>query len=162
MMEPQAAAVVPAIAGAQSDYPRRAVKIVVPVPPGNVLDSAPRIIGEKLSQRWGQPVIVENRAGAASNLGAETVWKSEPDGYTLLITPPGPLVVSQHVYPKLGFDPTTFVPVTTVLKFPFVLTVHPKVPVTNLADLIARAKANPGKITFASPGVSSNTCAFRW
>jgi len=148
-------AAAPALSIAQPDYPRRAVKFVVPVPPGNVLDSTPRIIGEKLSQRWHQPMVVENRAGAASNLGAEAVWKSEPDGYTLLVTPPGPLVVSQHVYAKLGFDPTTFTPVSTLLKFPFVLTVHPKVPVASLAELIARAKANPGKITFASPGLSS-------
>ena len=77
---------------AQTDFPRRAVKFVVPVPPGNMLDSMPRIIGEKLSPRWSQPVIVENRPGAASNLGAEAVFKSEPDGYTLLVTPPGPLV----------------------------------------------------------------------
>ncbi len=115
----------------------------------------PRIIGEKLAMRWNQPVIVENRPGAASNLGAEAVWKSEPDGYTLLVTPPGPLVVSQHVYPKLGFDPATFVPVSTLIRFPFILVVNPKLPVSNLAELIARAKANPGKVTFGSPGVSS-------
>ncbi len=99
-------------ATAQTDFPRRTVKFVVPVPPGNMLDSMPRIIGDKLSARWSQPVIVENRPGAASNLGAEMVWKSEPDGYTLLVSPPGPLVVSQHVYPKLGFDPAAFVPVS--------------------------------------------------
>src|SRR5262249_36604966 len=80
----------PAIALAQTDFPRRAVKFVVPVPPGNTLDSTPRIIGDKLSVRWGQPVVIENRPGAASNLGAEAVFKSEPDGYTLLVTPPGP------------------------------------------------------------------------
>ena len=86
--------------------------------------SMPRIIGEKLSARWGQPVIVENRPGAASNLGSEAVAKSEPDGYTLLVSPPGPLAVSQHVYPKLGFDPTAFVPVTTLIQFPFILVVN--------------------------------------
>jgi tripartite-type tricarboxylate transporter receptor subunit TctC len=129
---------------AQTDFPRRTVKFVVPVPPGNML-----------SVRWSQPVIVENRAGAASNLGAEMVWKSDPDGYTLLVSPPGPLVVSQHVYPKLGFDPATFVPVSTLVRFPFILIVNPKVPVANFSELIARAKANPGKITFGSPGVSS-------
>ncbi len=140
---------------AQTDYPRRAVKFVVPVPPGNMLDSMPRIIGEKLSARWSQPVIVENRPGAASNLGAEAVFKSEPDGYTLLVTPPGPLVVSQHVYPKLGFDPTAFVPVSTLIRFPFILVVNAKMPAGNFAEFIARAKANPGKVTFGSPGVSS-------
>ena len=115
----------------------------------------PRIIGEKLSQRWSQPVIVENRPGAASNLGAEAVFKSEPDGYTLLVTPPGPLVVSQHVYPKLGFDPAAFVPVSTLIRFPFILVVNAKVPAANFAEFLARAKANPGKVTFGSPGVSS-------
>src|SRR6185503_9253570 len=148
-------AAVPIMATAQSDFPRRTVKFVVPVPPGNMLDSMPRIIGDKLSVRWNQPVIVENRAGAASNLGAELVWKSEPDGYTLLVSPPGPLVVSQHVYPKLGFDPAVFVPVSTLVRFPFILIVNPKVPVSTFSELLARAKANPGKITFGSPGVSS-------
>jgi tripartite-type tricarboxylate transporter receptor subunit TctC len=148
-------AAAPFTAAAQTDFPRRAVKFVVPVPPGNMLDSMPRIIGEKLSARWSQPVIVENRPGAASNLGTEAVFKSEPDGHTLLVSPPGPLVVSQHVYPKLGFDPMAFVPVSTLIRFPFILVVNAKTPVTNLAELIARAKANPGKVTFGSPGVSS-------
>jgi tripartite-type tricarboxylate transporter receptor subunit TctC len=149
------AAVAPATALAQADFPRRTIRFIVPVPPGTMLDTLPRIIGEKLSTRWNQPVIVENRLGAASNLGAEAVAKSEPDGYTLLVSPPGPLVVSQHVYPKLGFDPAAFVPVTTLVQFPFILIVNPKMPVATFPELIARAKANPGKITFASPGVSS-------
>lgn len=140
---------------AQTEFPRRAVRFVVPVPPGNMLDSMPRIIGEKLSARWNQPVIVENRPGAASNLGTESVFKSDPDGHTLLVSPPGPLVVSQHIYPKLGFDPAAFVPVSTLIRFPFILVVNPKVPVANFAEFLARAKANPGKITFGSPGVSS-------
>ena len=148
-------AVAPAAVLAQADFPRRAVKFIVPVPPGNTLDSTPRIIGEKLSTRWNQPVVVENRPGAASNLGAEAVFKSEPDGYTLLVTPPGPLAVSQHVYPKLGFDPAAFVPVSTLIQFPFILIVNAKAPDSTLAEFIARAKANPGKVTFGSPGVSS-------
>jgi tripartite-type tricarboxylate transporter receptor subunit TctC len=83
------------------------------------------------------------------------VFKSEPDGHTLLVSPPGPLVVSQHVYPKLGFDPTAFVPVSTLIRFPFILVVNAKAPDKSFADFIARAKANPGKVTFGSPGVSS-------
>ncbi len=121
-------AAVPFAAAAQADFPRRAVKFVVPVPPGNMLNSMPRIIGEKLSARWSQPVVVENRPGAASNLGTEAVFKSEPDGYTLLVSPPGPLSVSQHVYPKLGFDPMAFVPVSTLIQFPFILVVNAKAP----------------------------------
>jgi tripartite-type tricarboxylate transporter receptor subunit TctC len=140
---------------AQTDFPRRAVKFVVPVPPGNMLDSMPRIIGERLSMRWSQPVIVENRPGAASNLGTEAVFKSEPDGYTLLVSPPGPLSVSQYVYPKLGFDPAAFVPVSTLIEFPFILVVNARAPVSTLTEFIARAKANPGKVSFGSPGVSS-------
>jgi tripartite-type tricarboxylate transporter receptor subunit TctC len=148
-------AMAPAAALAQADYPSHAIKFVVPVPPGNMLDAMPRIVGEKLTARWKQPVIVENKPGAASNLGAEAVFKSPPDGYTLLVSPPGPLSVSQHVYEKLGFDPTQFVPVSVLVRFPFVLIANPKFPVANLQELVAYAKANPGKVTFASPGVSS-------
>jgi tripartite-type tricarboxylate transporter receptor subunit TctC len=140
---------------AQADYPSHTIKFVVPVPPGNMLDTMPRILGDKLTPRWGHPVIVENRPGAASNLGAEFVFKSSPDGYTLLVTPPGPLAVSQHVYSKLGFDPMQFTPVSVLIKFPFLLIANPNVPVSNLQELIARAKANPDKVSFGSPGVSS-------
>src|SRR5215475_10117450 len=148
-------AAAPAAAFAQADYPNHAIKFIVPVPPGNMLDSLPRIIGDKLSPRWGQPVIVENRPGAASNIGAEAVFKSPPDGYTLLVTPPGPLAVSQHVYSKLNFDPTQFTPVTVTVRFPFMLIANTNVPDKSLQELVARAKANPGKVTFATPGVSS-------
>jgi tripartite-type tricarboxylate transporter receptor subunit TctC len=148
-------AAAPATASAQTDFPRRAIKFVVPIPPGNMLDSMPRIVGEKLSVRWGQPVIVENRPGAASNLGTEAVFKAEPDGYTLLVAPPGPLVVSQHVYAKLGFDPASFVPVSTLIQFPFILVVNAKATVATLPAFIAHGKANPGKVSFGSAGVSS-------
>jgi tripartite-type tricarboxylate transporter receptor subunit TctC len=148
-------AAAPATVLAQADYPNHAIKFVVPVPPGNMLDAMPRIIGDKLSPRWNQPVIVENRPGAASNLGTEMVFKSPPDGYTLLVTPPGPLAISQHVYTKLGFDPSQFVPVSELVRFPFLLIANNDFPVSNLQELIARAKANPDKVTFATPGVSS-------
>jgi tripartite-type tricarboxylate transporter receptor subunit TctC len=140
---------------AQADYPSRSIKFVVPVPPGNMLDAMPRIIGDKLSPRWNQPVIVENRPGAASNLGAEMVFKSPPDGYTLLVSPPGPLAISQHVYTKLAFDPSQFVPVSELVRFPFLLIANNNFPVSSLGELITRAKANPDKVTFATPGVSS-------
>src|SRR5262249_4918429 len=145
-------AAAPATAFAQADYPSHAVKFIVPVPPGNMLDAMPRIIGDKLSPRWSQPVIVENRPGAASNLGSEAVFTSPPAGYTLLATPPGPLSVSQHVYTKLAFDPTQFVPVSVLVRFPFLLIANPKVPDSSLQELITRAKANPNKVTFATPG----------
>jgi tripartite-type tricarboxylate transporter receptor subunit TctC len=140
---------------AAEDYPNRAIKIVVPVPPGPLLDVVPRIIGEKLSSKWGVPVIIENRPGAAQNLGAEVVAKSAPDGYTLFVSPPGPLVVSQHLRSKLNFDPAAFVPVSLMVELPTVLVVNPKVPASNLQDFIAYAKANPGKLTYGSPGVGS-------
>ncbi len=148
-------AAAPATAFAQADYPNHAIKFIVPVPPGNMLDAMPRIIGDKLSPRWNQPVIVENRPGAASNLGTEMVFKSPPDGYTLLVSPPGPLAISQHVYTKLGFDRSQFVPVSELVRFPFLLIANNDFPVSNLQELIARAKANPDKVTFATPGVSS-------
>ena len=148
-------AAAPGAALAQADYPSHTIKFVVPVPPGNMLDTIPRLLGEKLTAKWGHPVIVENRPGAASNLGAEAVFKSPPDGYTLLVTPPGPLAISQHVYAKLGFDPTQFTPVSVLVRFPFMLIANTQVPDATLQDLVARAKADPGKITFATPGVSS-------
>jgi tripartite-type tricarboxylate transporter receptor subunit TctC len=148
-------AAAPATVLAQADYPNHAIKFIVPVPAGNMLDAMPRIIGDKLSPRWNLPVVVENRPGAASNLGTEMVFKSPPDGYTLLVSPPGPLAISQHVYTKLGFDPSQFVPVSELVRFPFLLIANNDFPVSNLQELIARAKANPDKVTFATPGVSS-------
>ena len=103
---------------AAQDYPNRTIKIVVPAPPGPLLDVLPRIIAEKLSSKWGIAVIIENRPGAAQNLGAEVVAKSDPDGYTLLASPPGPLVVSQTSSEKLNFDPGAFVPVSVMVKIP--------------------------------------------
>lgn len=147
---------VPNTALAQDNYPSRTIKLVVPLPPGPTADILPRILADKLAARWGQPVIIENRPGAANNIGAELVAKAEPDGYTLLATPPGPLVISQSFYPKLGFDPTAFVPISVFAAQPFVLIVNPKVPASTLQELIAFAKANPEKLNFASGGTGSS------
>jgi tripartite-type tricarboxylate transporter receptor subunit TctC len=141
---------------AQDGYPSRPIKIVVPLPPGPTADVLPRILADRLSARWGQPVIVENRPGAANNLGAELVAKAEPDGYTLLATPQGPLVISQSFYPKLGFDPSAFVPISVFAAQPVVLVINSNVPASTLADLVAYAKANPGKLNFASAGTGSS------
>jgi tripartite-type tricarboxylate transporter receptor subunit TctC len=140
---------------ADEGFPHRTIKIVVPVPPGPLLDVVPRIIAEKLSAKWGVAVIIENRPGAAQNLGAEAVARSEPDGYTLLASPPGPLVVSGHLRSRLNFDPDAFVPVSLMVKLPTVLVINPQVPVSNLQELLAYAKANPEKLTFGSPGTGS-------
>src|ERR1700675_4494769 len=97
-------------AGAQ-DYPTRAVKIIVPFPAGGSADVVPRIVGEWLSRKWGHPVVIENRPGAAGNIGAELVYKAEPDGYTLLSAPPPPLVINPSLYAQLAFDPAQLAPV---------------------------------------------------
>ena len=145
----------PATAPAQNIYPNRSIKIVVPLPPGAAADTLPRIVGDKLAARWGQPVIIENKPGAALNLGAEAVARSQPDGYTLLATPPGPLVISQHFYPKLGFDPTAFTPISIIASLPLVLIASPQSPVSSVAELIAYAKSNPDRLTYASSGTGS-------
>jgi tripartite-type tricarboxylate transporter receptor subunit TctC len=152
-----AALLVPAsgAAVAQADYPNRTIKIIVPAPPGPMLDVLPRIVGDKLSARWHQPVVIENRPGFAQNLGAETVWKAEPDGYTLVFTPPGPLVLSQHIYAKLNFDPGTFTPVGVMVTVPPTFIASAKLPVTSFQEFVAYAKANPNKITYGSPGAGS-------
>ena len=147
--------VVPIRASAQSNFPTRTIRIVVPIPPGPVADALPRMVAERLAQRWGQPVIVENRPGGALNIGAEAVARAQPDGHTLLATPPGPLVISQHFYPKLGFDPTAFVPISILASLPFVLIASPTSPASTLTELVAYAKANPNKVTYASSGVGS-------
>jgi tripartite-type tricarboxylate transporter receptor subunit TctC len=141
---------------AQSDFPNHTIKIVVPTPPGASLDTLPRLIANRLSQRWNVPVIIENMPGAAQNLGSEAVARSEPDGYTILASPPGPLVISQYIYTKLGFDPEALVPVSTFASQPTILVASTAAPFSTLQEMIAYAKANPGKINYASPGVGSS------
>jgi tripartite-type tricarboxylate transporter receptor subunit TctC len=135
------------------DYPDRAVKIVVPFPAGGTADVVPRIVGEWLSRKWGQPVIVENRTGAAGNIGAEQAYRSAPDGYTLLSSPPPPLVINQNLYPKLGFDPARFEPIIVMAQVPNALIVNPNnVKASNLAEFIEYLKSNPDKVTCATQG----------
>ena len=133
-------------------YPARAIRIIVPFPAGGTADLLPRIIAEKLSANWGQPVIVDNRAGAAGNIGAAMVFNAEPDGYTLLSAPPPPLVINQSLYPKLAFDPARFVPVTVMAAVPNVMLLNAKMPVSNVRELIAWAKANPEGLIYSSQG----------
>src|SRR5712691_3390199 len=146
----------PAPAAAQT-YPERVVRIVNPFPPGGSVDITARILAQKLSDNTGQQFIVENRTGAGGNAGADSVAKSDPDGYTLLFTAPGPLVVNQTLYTKgLPFDPTRdFAPIAIFAFTPIVLMVNPGIPANNVQELIAFAKSNPGKVYFGSAGMGS-------
>jgi len=135
-------------------YPSRPIRLIVPYAAGGTSDILARQIGPKLTDAWGQPVVVENRTGANGNVGADFVAKSAPDGYTLLITDLGGLVISASVYPKLPFDPSKdFSPVVMVSYSPHVLAVHPSVPVKSMKELIDFAKAQPGKLNFAVSGI---------
>jgi tripartite-type tricarboxylate transporter receptor subunit TctC len=134
------------------EWPARPVRIIVPFPPGGSADLMPRALQEDLQKKWGQPVVVENRPGAAGNIGAEAVYRAEPDGYTLLSAPPPPLVINRLLYPKLAYDSTQFVPATVIGAIPNVLLVHPKVPASTVSELIALVKQNPGKLNYASQG----------
>jgi tripartite-type tricarboxylate transporter receptor subunit TctC len=134
------------------DYPARPVKIIVPFPAGGTADAMPRLVADWLSRKWQQPVVIDNRAGAAGNIGAEAAYKADPDGYTLLSAPPPPLVINQNLYPKLAFDPTEFAPIIIISRVPNALVVHPSVKANTLAEFIAEARANPGKVTSATQG----------
>jgi tripartite-type tricarboxylate transporter receptor subunit TctC len=134
-------------------YPARTVKIVVPFPAGGTADVMPRILADWLSRKWGQSVIIENRTGAGGNIGAEVVAKSDPDGYTLLATPPGPVVINQNLYPNLDYDPLKFVPIAVMGRVPNALVINAdKIAATTVKDFIAYAKANDGKVTDATQG----------
>jgi tripartite-type tricarboxylate transporter receptor subunit TctC len=137
---------------AQPPYPSRPVRIVVPFPPGGTADAVPRIVAEKLSARWNQPVIIENRPGAGGNIGAELVANAEPDGYTLMVTPPPPIAVNQYLYKKLSYDPTRFVPVSVLATHVSVLATRPDLPAASVQDLVKLAKQAPGKLVVASQG----------
>jgi tripartite-type tricarboxylate transporter receptor subunit TctC len=143
---------------AQSDYPNRPVQIVVPFPPGGNTDMITRVIADRLTTALKQPFTVVNRPGAGANIGSAAVASSEPDGYTLLMAPPGTHVFNQYLYKSLAYDPEkSFAPITMVARFPNVLVVHPSLGVKSIEELIAKAKANPGKIDFASSGVGSTS-----
>jgi tripartite-type tricarboxylate transporter receptor subunit TctC len=149
------AALAATVCRAQEPYPTHVVKIVLPVLPGSTTDILARLVAQRLSQKWGKPVIVENMAGAAMNLGSEYVARAAPDGYTLLLCPPAPLAIQQLLYHDLQYDPTKFVPIALLAKIANVLDVRPNFPAGNVQALIAYAKAHPGKLTFASQGVGS-------
>lgn len=142
-------------AQAQDTFPNRQIRIVVPLAPGGGLDTLARVIAQKMSTKFGQTVIVENRTGAAGNIGAEAVFRAEPDGYTLLFTQPGPLTVSKALYGRTSFEAEEFVPIGMASLQDIMLAVNPNLPVKNLQELIAYAKANPGKLNYGSSGAGS-------
>lgn len=141
---------------AAQKFPAKVVKLVVPQAPGGATDVFARKIGQTLSERWGQPVIVENRAGAAGVVGTDAVAKSPPDGYTLLVTYAGSQAINPSLYPKMPFDSIKdFQTVATLAVTPFVFIAHPKLPARDLAELIALARAKPDALTYASSGNGS-------
>ncbi len=137
---------------AQVSFPTRPVKFIVPFPGGGINDILARIIGEKLQVKWGQPIVIENKTGAGGNIGADLAYQSAPDGYTLLLSPPGPLAINQILYKQLSYKPQEFVPITLVGSVPNVVIVRKELPVNSLKELIDYVKASPEKVTFGSQG----------
>src|SRR6201996_8658217 len=135
-----------------ANYPSQNIKIIVPFPAGGTADTLPRLVADKLRQKWNQTIIIENRSGAGGNIGAEAVASSTADGYTLLASPPGPIAINQTLYKKLTFKPEDLMPVTLLGTAPNVLDVRPDFPAKTVKELIDYLKANPDKVTFASQG----------
>ncbi len=138
-------------------YPNRPIKIIVCVPAGGGVDTVTRIVAEGLHQQLGQPVVIENIAGAAGNIGAERVFTSKPDGYTLLASQPSPITVNPLLYKRMSFDPKKFEPIVIMTSIANVLLVRKDFPAKTAAEFIAYAKANPGKINYASQGIGTTS-----
>jgi tripartite-type tricarboxylate transporter receptor subunit TctC len=135
------------------DFPDHAIKIIVPSSPGGAIDLTGRIVAEKLQQKWGKPVVVENRPGASMQIGAEAVAKASPDGYTLLVAHDGTLAINPLVYPNLPYDPQkSFEPLGMVISIPEVVMVNVSVPAHSIGELVALAKKAPGQLTHATGG----------
>ena len=142
---------------AAANYPNRPIKIIVCVPAGGGVDTVTRMVADGMQARLGQPVVVENRAGASGNIGADVVYKSDPDGYTLLAAQPAPLTVNPLLYKHMAFDPMKFEPVAIMTSISNVLLVRPDFPAKTAQEFIAYAKANPGKINYASQGIGTTS-----
>jgi tripartite-type tricarboxylate transporter receptor subunit TctC len=142
-------------AAAQGQYPSKSVRIVVPYPAGGGTDVLARLLAELLAREWKQTVVVENIGGAAGNIGAADVFRAAPDGYTLLVTSPGPVATNKFLYKDMPYDPARWTPVALLATGPYVLTIRKSFPAATVKELVAYAKANPGKLTSATPGVGS-------
>jgi tripartite-type tricarboxylate transporter receptor subunit TctC len=144
------------VAVAADAYPVKPIRLIVPFPPGGPADALARTVGDRLSASLGQSVIVDNRPGAAGNIGMELAAKAPPDGYTLVLAPAGNLTVNPSLYRNVPYDVARdFAPVTVIAAVPNILVVNPAVPAQSVAELIQYAKANPGKLNFSSPGSGS-------
>jgi len=145
-----------ALAGpaAAQNYPARVIKLVVPYTPGSPNDVMARLLTQHLQPRLGQPIVVDNKPGGGTVIGTKAAAAAEPDGYTLLISPPGPIAINQHLFSGLRFDPAAFVPVTIIAGAPNILVTRPGL-AANLPELIALARSQPGKLTYGSPGKGS-------
>jgi tripartite-type tricarboxylate transporter receptor subunit TctC len=146
-----AALAIAAMPAAAQSFPSKPIRLVVPFPPGGPLDASARLIGQKLTEAWGQTVVVDNRPGAGGNIGADLVAKSAPDGYTVVMGALSTHAVNPHLFPKMPYDAVKdFAPITLVAITPNVLVVNPSLPVNSVKELIAYAKAHPGKLSFGS------------
>lgn len=144
--------------GAGQAYPTKPIRLISPYAAGGGSDTLARIIAQKLNESWGQPVVVDNRPSSGGTLGAELVARAAPDGYTMLVTPSAVLTINPHLYPKLRYDTLKdFAPVMVATNSPYFLVVHPKIPASNVKELIAFAKASPGKMNYSSSGSGSST-----
>jgi tripartite-type tricarboxylate transporter receptor subunit TctC len=137
------------------DYPSKPIRIIIPFQAGGLLDVVARVVADKFREKWGQPATLEHRVGASGNIGAEAVYKSEPDGHTLFVSPPGPIALNKLLYSQLPYDSDAFVPISILVATPAVLVAHPDVPGANPQQLIAYVKANPGKLNYGTPGAGS-------
>ena len=148
---------IPLLAAAQA-WPSRPVRMLVPFPPGGGVDFAARVIGKHLSDRLGQPVVVENRSGANGIIALDALKTSAPDGYTICAASNGPLVINPSIYLKLPYDPVRdFTPIGRMVDFPLLLVTHPSLAANSVPEFIALAKAKPGVLTYSSPGIGNGS-----
>lgn len=143
--------------GGAANYPDHPIRVIVPVPAGGGVDTITRIVTGKMRDTLGQPLIVENKAGVGGSVGAEAVFNSPPDGYTILASQPSPITTNPFLYKSLNYDPTQLTPVAIMSHVPNVLLVRADLPVKNVAEFIAYAKANPGKLNYASQGIGTTS-----
>ena len=147
----------PALGQDAADYPNRPIRLVVCVPAGGGVDTVSRIVADKLGQKLGRPVVIENRTGQSGNIGAEYVYGTEPDGYTLLASQPAPLTVNVLLYRKVNFDPAKFIPVAIMTSIPNTLTVRPDFPAKDMKEFLEYARAHNNTLNYASQGTGTTS-----